>query len=523
MLTVDYDRLDLRPGMTVLDLGLRRGPARLRGLPARRVGRRPRLGQSPRSRRRSAGWARSPRPARRRPAPRYEVVRGDLLALPVPRRQRRPGHRLGGARAHPGRRHRDGRDRPRAQARRPGRGHRAALRARADLLGAVRRVPRQRGRPHPHLHGAASVRTRLAVGRAWRPAAATTPTRCTRRTGGSSAPSAWSATPRVVRAYHRLLVWDLTKRPWLTRTAERVLDPLFGKSLVVYADKPARPPAGLRRLGRRRRPDGVGADRCRALTRPAAPRAARGPRPRTSCARRSRGSPPQQDADGALPWFRGGQLDPWDSVEAAMALDVGGEHDRAPRGLPLAGRPAARGRLVGRASTATARRPRRPPRATTPGYLAVGAWHSWLLTGDERAGRPSCGRRSARGLDLVTRMQLPGGAIGWALRPDGTADDTALLTGNASLFQALRCGIALAGLHGRGRSRTGSWRSPTSGRRCAPGPRRSPTGRATRWTGTTRCSAARSPARPPATGWPPTGTGSSSPAWAPAASPTGRG
>jgi hypothetical protein len=45
-------------------------------------------------------------------------------------------------------------------------------------------------------------------------------------------------------------------------------------------------------------------------------------------------------------------------------------------------------------------------------------------------------------------MQLPGGAISWALRPDGTPDDTALLTGNASLFQALRCGIALAGLRG---------------------------------------------------------------------------
>jgi hypothetical protein len=45
----------------------------------------------------------------------------------------------------------------------------------------------------------------------------------------------------IVRAYHRMLVWDLTKRPWLTRTAERVLDPLFGKSLVVYADKPAGP------------------------------------------------------------------------------------------------------------------------------------------------------------------------------------------------------------------------------------------------------------------------------------------
>ena len=43
----------------------------------------------------------------------------------------------------------------------------------------------------------------------------------------------------VVRAYHRLLVWDLTRRPWVTRTAERLLDPLFGKSFVVYADKPA--------------------------------------------------------------------------------------------------------------------------------------------------------------------------------------------------------------------------------------------------------------------------------------------
>ena len=45
-------------------------------------------------------------------------------------------------------------------------------------------------------------------------------------------------------------------------------------------------------------------------------------------------------------------------------------------------------------------------------------------------------------------MQLAGGAVSWALRPDGTPDDTALLTGNASLFQALRCGIALAGLAG---------------------------------------------------------------------------
>jgi SAM-dependent methyltransferase len=43
----------------------------------------------------------------------------------------------------------------------------------------------------------------------------------------------------AVRAYHRLLVWDLTRRPWPTRVAERLLDPVIGKSLVVYAEKPA--------------------------------------------------------------------------------------------------------------------------------------------------------------------------------------------------------------------------------------------------------------------------------------------
>lgn len=45
----------------------------------------------------------------------------------------------------------------------------------------------------------------------------------------------------AVRAYHRLLVWDLMQAPRLTRTAERALDPVLGKSLVLYARKPERP------------------------------------------------------------------------------------------------------------------------------------------------------------------------------------------------------------------------------------------------------------------------------------------
>jgi len=42
----------------------------------------------------------------------------------------------------------------------------------------------------------------------------------------------------LARAYHRLLVWDIMKRPPVTRLAERALNPVIGKSIVVYAHKP---------------------------------------------------------------------------------------------------------------------------------------------------------------------------------------------------------------------------------------------------------------------------------------------
>jgi SAM-dependent methyltransferase len=46
---------------------------------------------------------------------------------------------------------------------------------------------------------------------------------------------------RLVRAYHRVLVWDIGgTQPWqrFTRLADRVLTPVIGKSIVIYARKP---------------------------------------------------------------------------------------------------------------------------------------------------------------------------------------------------------------------------------------------------------------------------------------------
>ena len=53
----------------------------------------------------------------------------------------------------------------------------------------------------------------------------------------------------AVRAYHRLLVWDITRRPLVTRAAERALRPLLGKSLVVYARRVGRSTATTPTVG----------------------------------------------------------------------------------------------------------------------------------------------------------------------------------------------------------------------------------------------------------------------------------
>lgn len=43
----------------------------------------------------------------------------------------------------------------------------------------------------------------------------------------------------LVRQYHKLLVWDIMKQPWLTRAMEAVLGPVMGKSVCLYFEDDA--------------------------------------------------------------------------------------------------------------------------------------------------------------------------------------------------------------------------------------------------------------------------------------------
>ncbi len=39
---------------------------------------------------------------------------------------------------------------------------------------------------------------------------------------------------RLIKLYHRVLVWDLMQKPWLTQNLEKLLNPILGKSVVMH-------------------------------------------------------------------------------------------------------------------------------------------------------------------------------------------------------------------------------------------------------------------------------------------------
>ncbi|MFE0463807.1 prenyltransferase [Kitasatospora sp. NPDC058965] len=156
----------------------------------------------------------------------------------------------------------------------------------------------------------------------------------------------------------------------------------------------------------------------------------------------------EQRPDGAIPWFTGGHLDPWDHTEAAMALDAAGEHRAAERAYRwLADRQNPDGSwyagYFGDGADPVDEVSNRAIETNFCAYLAVGLWHHQLATGDEDFLR-ELWPVVRRALDFTVGLQLPGGPIAWRLDEDGTPAPEALLTGSASILHALRCGLAIA-------------------------------------------------------------------------------
>ncbi len=153
--------------------------------------------------------------------------------------------------------------------------------------------------------------------------------------------------------------------------------------------------------------------------------------------------------NGMIPWFPGGHADPWNHVEAAMALALGGRFAEADRGyqwLADIQRPDGSWHQYYLADGVEHDK----LDANTIAYIAAGVWHHWLLT-EDRGFAETMWPVVEKAIDWVLELQTPRGEIIWARHTDGTPWSFALLTGSSSMCHSLRCAIALAELLGRER------------------------------------------------------------------------
>lgn len=146
---------------------------------------------------------------------------------------------------------------------------------------------------------------------------------------------------------------------------------------------------------------------------------------------------------GEIPWFEGGYADPWDHVEAAMGLSIGGEYDAARKAyewlysLQLVDGSwwaSYRGEVVDNNE-------RRETNFVA--YVATGVWHHFLITGDRdflRAMWPMVDKA----IDFVLALQTEHGEIHWSVDGEGKAKEDALITGCSSIYKSLECAHNIA-------------------------------------------------------------------------------
>ncbi|MFN8039614.1 MAG: prenyltransferase/squalene oxidase repeat-containing protein [Acidimicrobiales bacterium] len=146
--------------------------------------------------------------------------------------------------------------------------------------------------------------------------------------------------------------------------------------------------------------------------------------------------------NGMVPWFPGGHADPWNHVEAAMALALGGRRadaERAYEWLASVQRPDGAWHQYYLADGIEQDK----LDANTIAYVAAGVWHHHLLFGDDGFAERMWPVVD-RAIEFVLDLQTPRGEVIWARHADGTPWSFALLTGSSSMCHSLRCAIALA-------------------------------------------------------------------------------
>ncbi len=149
-----------------------------------------------------------------------------------------------------------------------------------------------------------------------------------------------------------------------------------------------------------------------------------------------------QKKSGDIPWHSSGITDPWDHIESAMGLSIGGRLNESANAFEwLRNMQMLDGSWYSSYENGT---PKDKTRETNmSAYIAVGLFQYWLITTDYRFIK-SMWDTLCKAINFVVDHQGPNGEIYWAISPEGKVDTTALLTASSSVFMSLKCAIALA-------------------------------------------------------------------------------
>lgn len=149
-----------------------------------------------------------------------------------------------------------------------------------------------------------------------------------------------------------------------------------------------------------------------------------------------------QKKSGEIPWCSTLKTDPWDHVESAMGLSIGGYHREAQKAFQWMAQTQ-----LNDGSWYSAYRQGIPEDRTRDAnmsaYIAVGVLHFYLITGD-RSFLQRIWPTVRAAIDFALSLQAPGGEIYWAISPNGKTDPMALLTGSSSIYMSIKCALVIA-------------------------------------------------------------------------------
>lgn len=152
---------------------------------------------------------------------------------------------------------------------------------------------------------------------------------------------------------------------------------------------------------------------------------------------------------GEIPWHEDGKTDPWDHVESAIGLSIGGYIEEARKAFEwLASVQLPNGAWY--SSYMNGVPEDMTMESNQSSYIATGVFHHYLITQD-RAFLEYIWPTVSAGVDYAVALQGPGGEIYWARNKEGVLDPMSLLTGSSSVYMSLKCALVLALLLGESR------------------------------------------------------------------------